>query len=589
MQVKNGYDVIFIIPKGTSSFFHRLEEDASASTIVYYLKEYGIENIALFPENENDTYIDNFLPNFEKFIEKNSGRLYCLTCWTESFAFAMDAAKIIKKYDNEGVIVAGGSHFFSYDEIEYTLNTKLIDFVFKGGAEPFLEFARDLLIEKKIVVDKKDNVLQIQGNLPEKGIYYLSGDKVCGKSSGKFRYPVVPLIGEVDNFIEVRTMLNDTCPNACDYCVIEHSKTSKEFIPHLKDWVKDIISDIKNDGKDVVFSLSDSAPFNHYNRKETVKFLRDLKTVSSFDGMNVFLDPEDLDEDFYKLVEEFNINTFFIGRDRVVEDDFVGRKHNGSLRNQAKLDLEKETVKNFIDFLSTRKGKLKSEIYIGYILSPYENEKDSNKLISELLELSSKNSENVKVQSNVFLLNPYPGTKVAKRAEGEYIPNRYFYFPYPNVWVGKGVVNIYFEIVRLIVAKMFCTAKNIEIYRPLMQLAHDLQYQRAFNFSLVDEITDKNLRDFIRKMIEDILSLNFGKEDTIDEYFDNILKLYYFGCMLAVVNHKREFLKRSDLYDKIVEKDRMSLFLKKDFSTIKNYALNGKAPALEHYLLNKTT
>jgi hypothetical protein len=586
--MQNRFDVIFIIPKGTSSFFHRLEEDASASTIVYYLHEYGVESIGLYPENERDTYIDNFLPNFEKFIEKNRGKLYCLTCWTESFAFAMDAAKIIRKYDPEGIIVAGGSHFFSNDEIEYTLHTKLVDFVFKGGAEPFLDFARNLLIEKKISVDKKGSELQIRGKLPEKGIYYLSGEKVCGKGSGKFRYPVAPLVGEVDNFVEVRTMLNDTCPNSCDYCVIEHSKISKEFMPHLKDWVKDIIGEIKSDGKNVVFSLSDSSPFNHYNRKETVKFIKDLKTDASFDGMNVFLDPEDLDEDFYKLVDEFNINTFFIGRDRVVEDDFVGRKHNGRLRTQTQLDLEKRSVDNFIDFLNARKKKLKNEIYIGYILSPYEKEEDSNKLISEILEFSSKNSENVKVQSNVFLLNPYPGTKVAKRAEGEYIPNRYFYFPYPNVWIGKTVVNIYFEVVRLIVAKMFCTAENIEIYRPLIQLAHDLQYKRTFNFSYVDDIYDVNMRDFIKKMIEDILSLNFGNESTIDQYFDNILKLYYFGCTLAVVNHKREFLKRGDLYGKIVEKDRVSLFLKKDFETVKNYVLNGKAPVLEHYLLNKT-
>jgi len=57
----------------------------------------------------------------------------------------LDAARLIRKYDKDAFIVAGGPHFFALEEIYHTLNTHLIDIVFKGGGEPFLEFARAIL------------------------------------------------------------------------------------------------------------------------------------------------------------------------------------------------------------------------------------------------------------------------------------------------------------------------------------------------------------------------------------------------------------------------------------------------------------
>jgi len=108
------HDIVFIIAKATSSFFHLAEEDASATTLLYYLGEYGVEDIAVFPEKEEDKYIASFLPSLDKFLSINSARLYCLTCWTDGFAFALDAARLIRKYDKDAFIVAGGPHFFCF-------------------------------------------------------------------------------------------------------------------------------------------------------------------------------------------------------------------------------------------------------------------------------------------------------------------------------------------------------------------------------------------------------------------------------------------------------------------------------------------
>jgi hypothetical protein len=62
-----------------------------------------------------------------------------------------------------------------------------------------------------------------------------------------------------------------------------------------------------------------------------------VKKGTAFDGMNVFADPSDLDDDFYRLVERFSMCIFFIGRDRIVENSFVGRKLNGRLRTEKNL------------------------------------------------------------------------------------------------------------------------------------------------------------------------------------------------------------------------------------------------------------
>jgi len=66
--------------------------------------------------------------------------------------------------------------------------------------------------------------------------------------------------------------------------------------------------------------------------------------------MNLFLDPMDIDDEFYKVVEEFDINTFFVGRDRVSEDPFIGRKYCGKLRTTSQLDAEKIRLNRFLDF-----------------------------------------------------------------------------------------------------------------------------------------------------------------------------------------------------------------------------------------------
>jgi hypothetical protein len=336
----------------------------------------------------------------------------------------------------------------------------------------------------------------------------------------------------------------------------------------------------------VVLSLSDSAPFNKNNRSQTIKYLRMQNKNVNFDGMNVFVDPTDLDEEFYEIVEEFNINNVFIGRDRIMGDNFVGRNLNGELRSSEQLDQELNLILDFMGYLNTVKNNLMNEVYIGYIISPYENAGYSRKLIDELSLIANHSNkfENLRVQSNIFLLNPYPGTKVAKKAKGEFIPMRNFYHPYPNVWTGKNTVNIYLEMVRLIIAKMFCNNMNISFYRPMFELAHSLQFKTEYNHKLIDDIESVSLRNFAAEVIGKIFNMNLGEEDNLDNYLDNILSLYYIGCMVSLVMSRPELLKYKNLYDLIVKEDKTVSFLKRDLKLIKGYTLAGRVPVLERYL-----
>ncbi|GEM_PF-3504119 len=570
------HDVAFLILKETSSYFHLLEEDPAALTLTHYLNEFGIEDIAVFPENESDKYITDIEPAFDRFLEAHSAKVYCISCWTSSYALAIDFARKIREKKPDSMIIAGGPHYYSLDEISLTLESGCVDLVFKGGAEPFFDFARALLVDKSLHATRDENGrLAFEGKLPANGLYMLKDGLLHGKGTGKFSYPVVPMIGAADDYVEIRTMLNDTCTNACDYCVIEHSRTDGRYIPALQQTISDAVDAIgKESGTEIILSLSDSSPFSLPNRGATVKFLEHLKKSTNFDGMNVFVDSSDLDADFRGIVDRFNISTFFIGRDRVVEDAFVGRRLRGRLRDSETLDKERQALNDFLSFLDSRKTRRKQEVFIGYILSPYETEAGSEKLFDEIIDFSTRPADQnrLRVQSNLFLLNPYPGTKVAKRGAGHFLPMRHFYHPYPNAWTGENTVGVYLEMVRLIMAKMFSNNENVTFYKPMLQLAHDLQFKRDFDFTLLGDISDKKLGSFASMLVDSILSMNLGREESLDDYFSHLLKLYYLGCMMAIVMYRPEYMDRKGLYEKIVQEDGAASLLKKDFATLKRFA-----------------
>lgn len=583
----NAHNVVFLVLKETSSYFHFVEEDAAAATLVHYMKEIGLKKISTFPSTDEDKYAGTIYEQFAKYLDKNTAQIFCISCWTSTYAIASDFSVMIKERYPDALVIAGGVHFNSIEETEYSLNRKTFDIIFRGGGESFIEFIKLSVVENKMKIYKEKGEIKILGGALEKGGCYLKNGKIQNIGRGNFDLPLVPLLGQTKDCIDIRVLLHDVCPNACDYCIIQPSRVKRDHWVSLAKWVSDLNSQLRDMHEyNVVLSLSDSAPFNKSNRKRTLDYLNIQKESVKFDGMNVFVDPSDLDEEFYDIVEEYDINNFFVGRDRIMSDNFIGRKLNGLDRTSEQLHHELDLIFNFMTYLNTRKNKLKSEIYIGYIISPYEKSEYSRKLIDELYGIALRNSElkNVRVQSNIFILNPYPGTKVAQKAKGEFIPMRNFYHPYPNAWVGKDTVHIYLEVIRLIVAKMFCNNINISFYRPILEMAHSLQFQTNYNYKLIDDIENVSLRSFAYKIIERIFKMELGKEINLDEYLENIKSIYYIGCMVSLVINKPELLKYKNLYDSIIKEDKTIVFLMKDLSLIKEYALAGKAPVLDKYL-----
>jgi len=547
------HDIIFVIGRETSSYFHVLEEDVAASTLVYYLNEYcGVKDIAVFPDEDKNTSLSIITESLENFLKEHTAPLFAVSSWTSTFRISMDFVRLIKKYNPEAEIVAGGPHFSGIKEIEDTLRSYPVDIIFRGGAEPFLDYIKN-------------------GNLNSKGVYYLENNKLKGSGRGTFGYPVVPVIGITDNIAEMRIMLNDSCPNGCDYCVINHSQTKKQYLHDYEASLAETVDLLKGSGYEVDISLSDSSPFNTHNRANVVKTLRNIQKRSKVRGFNVLLDPLDIDNEFYALVEEFDINTFFVGRDRVVEDSFIGRKHNGIQRKNADLDKENIVVRDFIEFLMERKTSLPQEVYIGYILSPYEQETSSLKMINEISDYNKAFSiENkLRVQASMFILNPYPGTKVAERADGAFIPMDRFYYPYPNAWLREtDVISSYIEIVRLLYSKVIHNTDTSFVY-PLLRLAHDIQYGNDYDFDLFDEVDDKALRTYGKSLAGKVIDMDLNNISG-KTYYDKLIELYYMGGTLSVMLDNPSYIPyEKQVMEKVIEQDNEVFFLKKDIEMLK--------------------
>lgn len=584
----NVYDVIFVNAKETVYDFHTVNDSAAVPTLIYYLREFGVDNTVSFPLAEDQQNISVVREEFKKFLAHNYAPVFGISFWTNTHAFALDFAQDIREIYPDALIVAGGPHYLSDEEIKIDLQSRRVDIIFKGGADPFFQFARSFFISKDIAIEKREKGIKVTGNIPDAGMHYLSekGEPV-GKKRGKLSYPVYPLVDLTEKGADIRIMVNDVCGNRCDYCVIDNKRLDKQYLPILFDWMDSIVQEITEDYQGpITVSLSDSAPFARTNREQTKTFLETLKKRFPDNTYNIFMDPADIDNDLFECIEKYNIRSFFMGRDRIVEDHLIGRRLSGVYRTQEQLNREYENVKDFLEFLRQRSEKLPREVFIGYILSPFEKEQDSQRMIDEIIEITSASDigRQLIVQANIFLLNPYPGSKVAEKLRGKYIPMREFYHPIPNAWVSEGSNTLFLELARHIIVKLFCNLDTGGIYHPLLQLCHDIQFNKAFDWGLVENIENKTMKDLARYIIEHVLALGLGKEKDIETYFDNLLELHYLGCMVPVVIKRPELFKRRDLPDAVRKADVGAPLLKRDLQMFKKAAGEGRAPCLNKYL-----
>ncbi len=561
--------IILINAKEISSFFDTGDVNPAVSTICACLEDAGFSNIYVFPETEEDCDILNYEQKLEKFLKKYDAEVIGISCWTSGYGIALDMASLCRKMKPHAVFTAGGPHFSSAKEAEYALENNIFDIVFRGGATPFIDFCINYF-SGSINVLKKNNTAQLSGKIPASGICYRDiNNNIIINKHGSLDAAVKPVIEVNDDYAEIRLVVKDVCPNHCDYCVIHPAVTKKVYIKEQLEYCREYSDIIKKElNKKIRFALADSAPFALKN--EIYNILDSFKSIDENCSFALFADPEDINDEMYNIIDKYNVSSLFLGRDRVYADELLGRRYKGTLRSQQMLDEEFNKLKNLIAFLE--KMDKHFEIYLGYILSPVETAESSLMLMNEIKYFSLYESKNVAIQTNLFVLNPYPDTKVGERFEKEYIPMRYFHHPYPNVWQGSDKNHIQIELTRFILSKLLCRSEGRQLYAPMIDFIHKLQFENYADISLCETIKDNNLKSLCRYIMKKIAERNFIYSVESDKYNDDIIYFHLLSCMMLIMLTHKDWLEKQyfeQVMNKIAENDGVLPLLLKDLEVLK--------------------
>ncbi len=576
--MKENIRISVINAREVSSFFNMADESPAVATLLRLLEEKGI-SAASFPDTEERSDILGYEDKIEAFLKENPSDIVAFSCWTSGYAMAVDMACVARRVCPDALIMAGGPHFSSIEEIETALNAGEFDIIFRGGGSPFVDFCAGLA-SGDISVERTPSGLFIKGCFCEDGLCCKNGEGavVIGKR-GKLKGAVSPVLEINDAYADIRIIVRDICPNGCDYCVIEPSSQIGDsfgvLLSYCGSFSRFIGSEIK---KPVRFALADSAPFA--DRRKLRPLLDEFLKISPGASFSLFADPQDIDGDMFDIIERYNVTSLFFGRDRVTEDRVLGRRFRGAIRSQAMLDEERHKIEELAVFVSSLKNTSACEIYLGYILSPFETAETSLKMTEELKFFSEYNliHGGSALQTNLFVLDPYPGTAVAGRMAGKYLPMRFFRHPYPNVWTDENAVHFQMELTRLILSKLLCRREGEELFGPFIDFVHRIQHEGRADVSLASSVADPDLRALAEYIMEKVAAMGFKYLPSEDAYGNNIVNMHLLGCMALVMLNRRDWLKKrlfGRVEEAVKENDGILPLLLKDIKMMKERAGNG--------------
>lgn len=569
--------IALINAREVSSFFGIAWESSAINTIAACLEAEGLYEIAVFPETEEQSDINGFEIKIETFIKSFKPHIVGISAWTSGYRMVSDISAAVRRASPTTVIAAGGPHFSSSEEIETALNLNEFDVIFRGGASPFIEFCSSYF-KNKIKVTKELGYSVVSGSIAPEGICFRDekGNFIINKR-GKTNFPILPAVEINEDFAEIHLIVKDTCPNGCDYCVISPSVQKKASLGQLLGSCASICHIIKSDFKKAVrFSLDDSAPF--FKIDALKQLLAKLEIISEKASFSLFADPQDIGSEMFYIISKHCVSSLFFGRDRVTEDPLLGRKYKGCLRKQFMLDDERQKLEYLITEAAEVSKSEKLDIYFGYILSPFETAESSKRLWDEIKYFANYGGGNgrVRLQMNLFILNPYPGTEVAKRFENKFIPMRNFYHPYPNVWLEESVCHFQMEAARFIISKLLCNAGLRELYSPLIDFVYKYQYEGQADATLAKNIKNAGLRNLALFIMESLAANPFKYEPMNHSYAENIINMHLLGNMAVLMSRRPELLKYGAFektIQNIKENDVFLPLLIKDIETIKSWHL----------------
>jgi hypothetical protein len=560
-EVKAEFSILLLNTVSEQGVFTAADASLGLASLLYYLYDAGIAAIDSFP-NEKSVDIENLRLSAEKFIRNHSGIIYAVSCQSNSYKTALLYSEIIKKEYPDAIIAGGGVHFHSDENIYEALSSQSFDIIFKGGADPFIEFCENLFIKHTLSAVKSGGKLSLNGEIPSQGIYFMRGKAMLSGGYGKFSHPIMPVMHITEDYAEISVLFTDACGNNCDYCSVFKSRSNAKTRLQTEEFVKEAYAQLKEVWKGRFrIALMDSSPFLGKNRHETFGTIDRLSMMDRHLSFSVFADPADLDREFIAFAETRPIDTFFIGRDRINRDPFIGRRLNGVLREQKDLDKEREMLENFIGISSKR------EIYIGYIASPYDTKQDADALISEIDSFTRVRGETV-LQPDIFILNPYGGTAVHKRAADTFWEVSTFSYQYPNVWKAADTRMVWLELLRLVVSPVFSTGSAIQAGIVLLKFAMFMEFggEQPATEGMTGE-----LKNVIDSFIEDVLAMGLTREKNFSEWQKHILDIYRWGTLIsAAVNNPAEIEKYGweRIAEHIKKHDRIINLLKEDMEYI---------------------
>jgi hypothetical protein len=244
-------------------------------------------------------------------------------------------------------------------------------------------------------------------------------------------------------------MLGYTCKNACGYCV-----EGPMGYGYSDSAIQRALTEIYRKTGVKFIKFADSDLFV----PERIKFFRDFfESVESDGGQpsifkTCFLDPSRLLQrdfkDFLPFLLRHGFSGFYFARGAVTESiaEKIGVKLTEGqvgpkIKSQEQLGLELEALEVFIYMLRYAKGECFApsdpyRVTISYMLTPFETRESIEKMLSEMQRFSALSDAAVKVDIQLSILTPYPGTRVREdNIEDVYEPENFAYLSqFSNAW-----------------------------------------------------------------------------------------------------------------------------------------------------------
>jgi len=435
MQNSNGFDKVYLISLSSAGEAGTIIK-AVTVRITHNVLRRSIDDLVeveMFPGESLSR--DDFISGVRSIaVECRSlSSLIGISVMTNDYHLLREVSQIFRSESPETPIIAGGPHFVdrgrngSREIMDSTALTSLksgtVDAVNIGEGSGL----REIILgagngDIRFIDEGNGFFLDCPGeNIPE-GIRCRGADGSI-RGRGKGRMPrinygnpyIIPI--RYRRGIGANFNLSNSCPNNCSYC----NSPKHKFGLQVKSYF-DELSRIIPGKRITILQANDNHPLERCNRQKTFEFLDTFRRKYNATPVlyNFFIDPSTLLEGKGGYIRRFMMelsegnHQFQFGRECTDEKvaKALGRNHQGTARDQKRLDAEGEAIRDLASGLPETRFK------VFYIITPFETEHSVLKTIAEIK--SFRRSGNIYTGSN--MLWPLPGSRNRIRYRGKYFP-----------------------------------------------------------------------------------------------------------------------------------------------------------------------